>query len=80
MSVFHAEAGQEHLGIAVGPIIAIAVRIEEQVRDLNNERTSITKCQTAGQVEPGYEITRAIGPAIATPMVPISTTRRTACG
>ena len=65
VGVFHAEARQEHLGIAVGPIVAVAVRIEEQVGDLDDEHAAIAECQAAGQVEPGDKIMGTIGAAVA---------------
>ena len=65
VGVFHAEARQEHLGIAVGPIVAVAVGIEEQVGDLDDEHAAIAECQAAGQIEPGHEIVGAVGPAVA---------------
>ena len=65
VGVFHAEAGQEHLGIAVGPVVAVAVRIKEQVRDLDDEHAAVAERQAARQVQPGHKIMGAVGPAVA---------------
>ena len=52
VGVFHAEAGQEHLGIAVGPVVVVAVGIEEQVRRLEDEDAAVAEGQPARQVQP----------------------------
>ena len=56
VGVFHAEAGQEDLGVAVGAVVAVAVGVEEQVRRLDDEDAAITERQAAGEVEPGHEV------------------------
>ena len=65
VGVFHAEAGQEHLGIAVGPVVAVAVGVEQQVRRLEDEHAAVAEGQPAGQVQPGHEVAGAVGPAVA---------------
>ena len=65
VGVFHAEAGQEHLGIAVGPVVAVAVGVEQQVRNLENEDAAVAEGQAARQVQPGHEVVGAVGPAVA---------------
>ena len=65
VGVLHAEAGQEHLGIAVGPIVAVAVGVEQQVGRLEDEDAAVAEGQAAGQVQPGHEVVGSIGPAVA---------------
>ena len=65
VGVFHAEAGQEHLGVAVGPVVAVAVRVEQQVRGLEDEDAAGAEGQPARQVQPGHEVVGAVGPAVA---------------
>ena len=65
VGVFHAEAGEQHLGVAVGTVVAVAVGIEQQVRGLEDEHAPMAECQPAGQVQPGQEVVGPVGPAVA---------------
>ena len=49
--VFHAEAGEQHLGIAVGHVVAIAIGIEQQVRRLADIDAAVADRQGRGQVQ-----------------------------
>ncbi len=51
VGVLKAEAGQEHLGVAVGPVVAVSIGIEEQVRGLADEDAAVTDGQAGGQVQ-----------------------------
>ena len=65
VGVFHAEAGEQHLGIAVGHVVAVAVGIEQQIRHLQHEDAAVAEGQPAGQIQPGDEILGPVGPAVA---------------
>ena len=49
--VFHAEAGEQHLGIAVGHVVAVAVGIEQQVRRLADVDAAVADGQGRGQIQ-----------------------------
>ena len=53
VGVLHAEAGEQHLGVAVGHVVAVAVGVEEQVRRLQDEDAAVAEGQAAGEVQPG---------------------------
>ena len=65
VGVFHAEAGEQDLGIAVGHVVAVAVGIEEQIRRLEDEHAAVAERQAARQVQPGDEVLGAVGAAVA---------------
>ena len=65
VGVLHAEAGEQHLGVAVGHVVAVAVGVEEQVRGLEDEHAAVAERQPAGQVQPGDEVLGRVGPAVA---------------
>jgi hypothetical protein len=52
-------------GVAVGKIVAIAIRVEEQVRHLQHEDASVPEGKSRGQVQPIDEILTAVHAAIA---------------
>ena len=41
--VLHAEAGEQHFGVAVGHVVAVAVGVEEQVRGLQDEDAAVAE-------------------------------------
>ena len=65
LGVFHAEAGEQDLGVAVGHVIAVAVGIEEQVGDLEDVDAAVAERQPGAQVQPGHEVLEAVGAAVA---------------
>ena len=65
VGVFHAEAGEKDLGIAIGPIVAVAVGVEEQVRRLEDEDTAVAEGQPAREIQAGHEIMSAIDAAVS---------------
>ncbi len=50
--VFQAEAGKPHLGIAVGHVVVVFVRIEQQVRRIKHPNTAAAACNGSDDVEP----------------------------
>src|SRR5437870_2535245 len=56
MCVFHAKTAKKHLGIAVGDIVAVAIRVEEQIRRLQDEDAAVPKGNAAGEIETAQEI------------------------
>ena len=56
VGVFHAEARQQHFGISVGHVVAIAVGVEEQVGCIENEDAAVAEGQAAGEIQAGDEI------------------------
>ncbi len=81
--VLHAKAGQQDFRVSVWDIVAVAIRIEEQVRRLQDEHTTMTKSEAAGQVQP---IDKILGPASPSfvvevvkdgdPVIPLGPSRR----
>ncbi len=65
VGVFHAKAREQHFGIAVGHVVAIAIGVEQQIGHLQHEHAAVAKRQSAGQVQTGDEILRPIRPAVA---------------
>ena len=57
--------GEQDLGVAVGPVVAVPVGIEEQVRGLADEDAAVADRQRRGQVQPVDEDRRLVGPAVA---------------
>ena len=60
MSVLHAEAGQENLGIAVWYVVTIPIRIKQQVGNVEYEHAVVTECKTCRQIQPIDEVPAAI--------------------
>src|SRR5262249_46148674 len=56
VSVFNAETREQYLGVAIGHIVAIAIRIKEQVGRLHDEDAAMPKRQAGSEVEPGDEV------------------------
>src|SRR5207247_7413456 len=48
--ILHPKSGKQHLRVGIGHIVAIAVRIKEQVRRLQNEDAAMTEGQSARQI------------------------------
>ena len=65
VGILKAEAGQEHLGVAVGPIIAVSIGIEEEIRGLADEDAAMTDRQAGGQVQAVDEDLLLVGTAVA---------------
>ena len=65
MRVLEPEAGEQDLGVAVGPVVMIAVGIEQEVRRLADEHAAVPDRQRGGQVEPLGEHLDRIGAAVA---------------
>ena len=63
--VLEPEAGEQDLGIAVGPVVVVAVGVEEQVRRLADEDAAVTDRQARGQVQALDEDLDRVGPAVA---------------
>ena len=51
MGVLHAEAGQQHFGIAVRHVVAISIGIEQQIRHLQHVHAAVAEGQSRGQVQ-----------------------------
>ena len=64
MRVVHAEAGEQHLGVAVGHVVAVLVRVEEQVRRLHDVHAAVAEAEPAGEVQPGDEVLRLAEDAV----------------
>ena len=43
--VVHAEAGEQHLGVAVGHVVVVLVRVEEQVRRLDDVDAAVAEAE-----------------------------------
>ncbi len=54
--VFHSETREEHFGIAIGNVVVIAVGIEEEIRNIEDEDAAVTKGDARRQVQSRYEI------------------------
>ena len=65
MGVLEPEAGQEHLRVAVGPVVAVPVGVEQQIRRLADEDAAVTNGQPGSQVQAVDEDLRLVGPAVA---------------
>ena len=58
MRVLHAEAGEQHFGVAVGHVVAVLVGVEEQVRRLDDVDAAVADAEPGRQVQPGDEVLR----------------------
>src|SRR6185503_19065456 len=47
---FHGEPREQYFRIGIRHVVAVAVGIKQEVRDLQNENTSMTEGETASQV------------------------------
>jgi hypothetical protein len=65
MCILHAESRQTDLGIAVGYVVAVAVGIEEKIRDLEDEHAAMAERQPARQVQAVDEVPGGIRPAVS---------------
>ena len=65
LRIFHAETGEQHFGVAIRNIVAIAIGVEEQVGDLQYIHAAITKFDSSGQVEPIDKVFGLVGATIA---------------
>src|SRR5437867_8740492 len=65
LGILHSKATEEHLGITVGNIIAISIRIEKQVRRLYHENAAVTECNTRAKVQAFDEVFELVGAAVA---------------
>src|SRR5688500_4709970 len=65
LGVFHAEAGEQHFGVAVRHIVAVGVGIEEQVRDVEDKDAPVSEFHSGNQVQPVQEIFELVGAAVA---------------
>ena len=46
VGIVHAETAQQHLRVAIGHVVAVAVGIKEQVRRLDDENAAGAECHT----------------------------------
>ena len=65
MSIFEAEAGKADFRVAVRHIILIAVRIEQQVRWIQNENPTATHRNAGGNVQTSDKILVRLEPAVS---------------
>ncbi len=65
VSVVHTETGQQHFGIGIRDIVAVAVGIEEQVGRLQHEDTAVSKRETAREIQPRDKIAAPVGHTVA---------------
>src|SRR5437867_12117519 len=65
MGILHAESGKQNFRIGIGHVIAIAVRIKEQIGGLQHKHAAVAEGQATGQIQTGKEILGGIGMAIA---------------
>src|SRR5258705_5041887 len=65
VGVIHAKSAQQHLGIAIGHIIMIPVRIEEQIGRLHNKHTTVTNGQSRTKIQIAQKIFELVSLAIA---------------
>ena len=65
MRVLHPKAGEQDLRVRIRHVVAVAVRIKQQVGRLQDEYSAMTKRQPAGQVQAVDEILGPVRAAIA---------------
>ena len=65
MGILEAEAGQEHFGIAIGPVIVVSIGIEEEIGRLGDENSAMTDRQARCQVQAVDEDCFLVGSAVA---------------
>src|SRR5262245_13347197 len=65
MRILHAETREQHLGVAVGNVIAISIRIEEKIWRLDDENAAISQCHARGQIQAGNKIAHLMKMTIA---------------
>ena len=65
MRVLEPEPGEQDLGVAVGPVVVVAIGVEEQVRRLADEDAPMADGQRRGQVQALGEDLDRIGAAVA---------------
>ncbi len=63
--VFHSEAGQQHLGIAVRNIVVIAIGIEEQIGHIQHEHAAVPERHARRQIQSTHKILRLVDAAVA---------------
>jgi len=63
--VFHAKTLEQHLGVAVGQVVAVLVGIEQQVRRLADVDAAVANGQRRGEIQTGDEVLGAIRAAVA---------------
>ena len=50
--------GEQHFGVAVGHVVAVLVRVEEQVRRLDDVDAAVADAEPGREVQPGDEVLR----------------------
>ena len=63
--VFEAEAGELHLGRAVGDVVTVLVRVEEEIRRVQHPHAAATGDDTARNVQVGDEVLGLVEDAVA---------------
>jgi hypothetical protein len=51
VGILHAEALEQHLRVAVGHVVAVAIGIEEEVRHLQDKDAAMAERDAAGEIE-----------------------------
>jgi hypothetical protein len=63
--VLHAEAGEQHFGIAVGHVVVVAVGIEQEIRDVEHEDAAVAERDARRQVQSADEVLGPVDASIA---------------
>jgi hypothetical protein len=65
VGIFHAETGQEDLGVAIRDVVMVAVGIKKQIRRLRHEHAPVPNGQSSCQIQIANEVDKFVGPAVA---------------
>ena len=65
VGVLKAKAREQHFGLAVGPVVAVSIGVEQQIRGLADKDPPVTDSQAGGQVQAVDEDGFFVGPAVA---------------
>src|SRR5207245_10025023 len=65
LGVFHAEAAQQHLGVAIGNIIAVPIGIKKQIGRLHYEYAAVAEGEARAEIGAADEVFELVGAVVA---------------
>ena len=65
LRVLHAEATEQDFGVAIRHVVAVSIRIEEQVRCLEDVNSALAEFDPGTEIQPLHEVLERIGLAVA---------------
>jgi hypothetical protein len=65
LGVFHPEAFEEDFGVVIRDVVAVAIGIEEEIGDLQDEQAAVAEFEASAEIQTGNDVFLAIHVAVA---------------